>query len=701
MQQSSQFVLQYQGQDYPLDKPQVIIGSDQRCDIRIDNDSQVLPMHVQVISQAGRVFIQHMQRGAAIWVNGSPASQQELRDQDELAVGDPNTRLRLLLSRNPARVNHQPESWTNAPQTTQSTGEMQLAEMQGTTVNNVNVSSAPRPALSSKSQAPMPAQAMGSKVSDATRYLCAAGHLDEDFQNYVMRNVIYEDHRAIGESYGVNMSTVVSWCKSGINRVNIRDSILAGVLVLVIFIYIFAPHVILGGITSIPYVGGLISILLIPVFIILLIIAYNIEKEIKRRWPKSHPGIITYLVLFIPLQGFGFIIIPIIWLTTLIELYVRYYGESVKHLRKNAFNLQAGPVPLDDTLARKLQENFSSERRNVIAYSGFAPFAGAGIEKKGWSWSFVINTNNGAYDTSDFTSAPKHKAPLPFTISSLYDAVERDVKALGMEDVLEIEGRLYVRGQYLPEHTPFFNATAQHPVTNVDPSIVAQYKEYPTEDIRYYQCLRFNFWRGEMIFTAYLRFIQRGKDLFVEVDYVLLPPMKPAYYWVDENKTLPSLRNLWSLYVKSYDGPIQMWLGAPLRLLRGRSYARQQRKLASIISNLPAFDYGAFTSLREYASDWLNLYHLFFQKLDEQMYLKVVEKQILQTISEFLEAHNIDTSELSQREQTILNSNVTNNTNNANFLGPVNNTGGTLNINAGGQAGKGPSAGGQAGSISR
>ncbi|MFL5656661.1 MAG: FHA domain-containing protein [Ktedonobacteraceae bacterium] len=728
----SQSFLQYQGRYYPLNKPRIVIGSDQSCDIRIENNPQVLPMHVQVISQAGQVFLQYMERGAAIWVNGSPVSQQVLQDQDEIAVGDRNTRLKLQLNRNPAGADQQ-AAWANttlsaSTRTVQNgpTTNLQAAQNAGGTQGLDPLQQLP-PAWSAASpgqmpptraatpsfgtaqplgafaappqqQVPMPA--MGGKVTDTTRYLCAAGHLDEDFQDYAMRHVIYEEHRALGESYGVDMPAVVSWCKSGLRRINVRDGILTGLLALVVFGYFLVINLVVRFITNVTsstssygsysyssnssstslittLFGSSITIILA---LIVLIIALNIEKWIKRRWPNSHPGIISYVILLIPFNFFGFIVVPLIWLTIFIELIVRYYGEPTKHLRKDTFNPQARPVPLDYNLERKLQESFSTGHRNVVAYSGYKPFAGAGYYKRNWSWSFVIDTSKGAYDTSNLSSTPTRKTPLPFTVSSLYNAIEKDVWALSVKNVLEIASKLYVHGQYLPENPLFFNAAAMRPVTSVDPSLVEQYKEHPTEDVRYYQCLRFNFWRGEMILTAFLRFVRRGKDLFVEIDYALLPPMDPDYYWVDERELTPSLSKIWQIYKRSLDAPIQIWLGAPFRLLRGYFYTWQQRRLTRVALNNPAFDYGASTSLREFASD--DRYHLLFQELDEEMYLKVVEKQILETIFNFLEAHQIDTTELRQRQQMILNNHTTNNST-INNSGTVNNSGMMGNVTGG------------------
>ncbi len=668
----SQHVLQYGGQYYPLNKPEITIGSDQSCDIRIENNPQVLPMHARIVSRTGQVFLTYMQRGAAIWVNGLPVSQQALQDQDEIAVGDLNTRLKLLLNRNsvgtPSPVN-------------------QSTRLQAMLSNGGAMPQAPI----SMPQAQFPTSAMSDKATDTTRYLCAAGHLDEDFQDYVMRHVIYEERRALGESYGVDMSAVVSWCKSGLRRINKRDLVLTGILVLVILSYFLVnamirnllanPNLSYSLYTILQGATQLFSVTTIVLALIILPIAFNFEKWLKRHWPGTLPGVITYptlLVLFFP---FSLFIVPLIWGTIFSELIIRYYGQQTNLLRKNTFNPQARPVPLDNNLAKKLQENFSTGQRNVVAYSGFTPFAGAGIYREDLSWSFVIDTSKGAFDPSDFTGSAKRLIPQSFPLSSLYHAVEMDVWDLGIKDVLEIEGKLYVRGQYLPEKPAFFNAAVIHPVTSVDPQLIEQYKEHPTEDVRYYQCMRFNFWRGEMILTAFLRFVQRGKELFTEIDYLLLPPMKPDYYWVDERELTPLLKKIWELYKRSFNNPIRIWLGAPSRLLRGYSYTSAQNRLAHFARNAPAFDYGASTSVRQSASD--DVYHLFFQKLDEKMYLKIIEKQILETAINFLDAHQIDTTELRQRAQVILNSNTTNNST-FNNHGTITNSGGMVgNLNGG------------------
>jgi hypothetical protein len=67
-------------------------------------------------------------------------------------------------------------------------------------------------------------------------------------------------------------------------------------------------------------------------------------------------------------------------------------------------------------------------------------------------------------------------------------------------------------------------------------------------------------------------------------------------------------------------------------------------------------DYGARFSVRELgqAPGWKN----YFQELDWYRQLQVVQSHLLDAILDFLEAHDVDTSEFRQRQSAILNTGV-------------------------------------------
>ena len=81
-----------------------------------------------------------------------------------------------------------------------------------------------------------------------------------------------------------------------------------------------------------------------------------------------------------------------------------------------------------------------------------------------------------------------------------------------------------------------------------------------------------------------------------------------------------------------------------------------ERKICKQIKNNPLFDYGAESSLRVKMSS-SNFNH-FFQRSDSEMYFKIIERVLLDSIVKFLDDHNIDTSDLKERQTTIINSGI-------------------------------------------
>jgi len=48
----------------------------------------------------------------------------------------------------------------------------------------------------------------------------------------------------------------------------------------------------------------------------------------------------------------------------------------------------------------------------------------------------------------------------------------------------------------------------------------------------------------------------------------------------------------------------------------------------------------------------------YFQKFDREMYVKILDNELLETLLSFLDEHNIDTSQLRERQTTILNNGI-------------------------------------------
>jgi hypothetical protein len=96
-----------------------------------------------------------------------------------------------------------------------------------------------------------------------------------------------------------------------------------------------------------------------------------------------------------------------------------------------------------------------------------------------------------------------------------------------------------------------------------------------------------------------------------------------------------------------------LWPLTVLRLLEVISRRLQRREIRSSIREGATFDRGAPSSIREQIL--LRHYQSYFQQLDQEMCRKILEKHILDCIVDFLDDHLIDTSELKQRQQFIMN----------------------------------------------
>ena len=79
---------------------------------------------------------------------------------------------------------------------------------------------------------------------------------------------------------------------------------------------------------------------------------------------------------------------------------------------------------------------------------------------------------------------------------------------------------------------------------------------------------------------------------------------------------------------------------------------KQQRE----ITRERAFNYGGTFNPREGLAD--HNFQRYFQELDSDQYTKIIEKNIFQSLVDFLDDHGIDTSELVERQTAILNNGV-------------------------------------------
>jgi hypothetical protein len=335
------------------------------------------------------------------------------------------------------------------------------------------------------------------------------------------------------------------------------------------------------------------------------------------------------------------------WVVLFAEQLMATYGVVARHLRPGVFDPAQAPEPGDPRTRQRLLELQAAAQGNVTVYSGYVPFVGSGelID----AWSFVL----------DVQRAAEGRQCAPFTTAQIHDVVLSRLEQLPLPG-LGVEDRLFVDGTDLRGDGRFLPVSLGPPTTAVPPPFLRALIEHPEDVVRPYICVRVPSWGGQLVLSTFVRFVVTPQHLFVELSHSLLPPVREQYQEVDRLLPQPTVRQTtrmalraaaqtpWSL-VRS-PGAVLRALTGPVT--RSRRFARQRREITQALR----FDYGSSQSPREQAAD--TRFHRYFQKLDRDMHVKVVEKAVLEAMVAFLDDRGIDTSELRQRQTTILNNGV-------------------------------------------
>lgn len=336
------------------------------------------------------------------------------------------------------------------------------------------------------------------------------------------------------------------------------------------------------------------------------------------------------------------------YIIVFIELKTSRYDIAAKILLKKTFKTKNIKFKTTPILEDRLKEITDVQKGNTIIYGDFLPFVGVGSYISGWS--FTVNLNKGKKEGERVIK------PSPFEIKEIHDFISSSLIKLNLDNLV-IEDNLHINGQEIRDDKRFLPDPLKRPCTLVEPQLIKDFMENPTHTIRHYKCIRVTDWNGELILSIFLRFVKVGQNLFVEASYFLLNPLRKYYRQFDNILPEPTSEQCRELLLESIFRTILLWLLSPFAVLnRFSRFWKQQRQRQVNRRNIkanPTFNYGAVDSLRErvsYAEYWR-----YFQRLDQDMYLKIIERQIIDSIKVFLYKKNIDTSDFEEARSTILN----------------------------------------------
>lgn len=435
---------------------------------------------------------------------------------------------------------------------------------------------------------------MDNSRTATTRYLCAAAYLDPAFADEVVDEVVDQEHRAIGTCHGVDLVPVVRHSLAARRRHALRNWVLA----LLVGIVLIGSWVLDGG------------------------------------------------------QITAFTLPLLFWAVVMTEGCAVRFGVIAGHLLPRNYDPARVSVQPTRQQQRRLAEIGHDQVGNLTVYSGFLPFVGAGVPLD--PWSFAVNVGVGKEELG------ARREPKPFEVEELYDHVAEALAALSLPG-LELEDRLYVNGRDVRDQgTVFFDETAERPRAAVPPEAVRASVRRPTHTVRHYKVVRVTDWQGELVWSMFLRFVKVADSLFIEGSDFLLLPVKERYHEIDGIRPVPTPYDLARVAATSLRTAAALYFLWPFfvarKAMRWFRSSSERRGLRRELRDDLFFDFGAAVSLREKASS--GQYHRYFQRLDKEMYAKLLERRVLSLILEFLDDHDVDTSELVERQSVILNSGV-------------------------------------------
>jgi hypothetical protein len=541
-------------------------------------------------------------------------------------------------------------------------------------------------------------RATSTQRDDATRYLCAAAHLDPTFADNAIREFLTESLRAIPLSPAVDAATVLREAVAARRRRLLRDWCLLAILILFAisafnlaidwFLFGIALTTVTSWWAKRSRTSALVSIdatgvhiganpvggtanagkikLLVAVVVIVVVLVSLLLLPLPYLFVRLQ-GDLRGAGLSLPSFPLG----PFPVLLGLLALVVLVLDKfALSYLLTRSFRRGAfAPTPTVDTWpgerwVRTLgQQNYEHELSrvaradqtgNLVVYRGYNPFVGGGEQLEPVAMPIPLDPKKPDEDDED---APPSELR-SFTLAQLYDHVARALMEFRESPSLAPSGRLaglterplviVPIGELLvnladPASWVVLPSLDGPPRQTVGPDVRAELIERPLEWMRYYRCFQLETWNRDVTMSVYLHFGVGERMLYLEWIPCVLYPIADEYRSVDHMPIEP-LRPL-------RDGFVEL-LRLPGTLLgRLGGLFRPIRPMRTPPGLVRSAKYGARNSLRELAASGVPFNY--FQDADILRYRQLLYGRMIRAVGQFLEDRGIAVTEFMAHAQAV------------------------------------------------
>jgi hypothetical protein len=537
---------------------------------------------------------------------------------------------------------------------------------------------------------------MTGRISNATRYLCAAAYLDPKYANQVIGELV-ASHRAVVPSLGIDLGMIIRHCLHA-RRIQLIRDLLLTVLVLgglylatVPTIAIMIIAFFLGFLPSATWerrsVGGKFVVVVCVGF---ALITAGVLWLIIKVFGQAVPGA-PHLGPLATGRAITFAVVAFLVLTAMTEAsysYIKYQtlGERLRP--------EADPLPLHRSQGRiesRIAEIEAAQWGNLTLYSGENPFIGTG--GRGRAWSIAIELDRAPDAGKEFWGKPGSRGYVTIDPVELHGVIRDRLLRLKDQGLPENErvSALVVEDHVVGEGQRRWDGPLVDPASRIPYSIASREAidaliRHPQAGLRYYQRVSVSdegqsVWSGEqevigiadqeIAASAFVYLAVEGHMFYLEFVSTVLPPVQRRYHVVDLLPNVSPGRFLAKVLLDSASTAFRDMISAPFRacgtllliMREGRSF---EDEVASVGDYLLG-DVGARLSVRELGA--ANAPHTYIQRLDAAKYTKIVERLIIDTVLDFLVAKGADATAYRNSAYTVINSGVV--ISGGNVTGPV------------------------------
>jgi hypothetical protein len=433
---------------------------------------------------------------------------------------------------------------------------------------------------------------------EATRYLSAATQINLDYAKRVVDRVVHEPYRALAPAHGADVTVVARWALDSLRRIAYRDAVLTTTLIAGVFLsWLFAA------------VAQASAWVVFATVLVMLGVAFS---------------------------------------AIACEHWIRWYRILAGQMLRDGFDPDRAPEPTTERVRLRLKAAADRKSGNLVVFRGHAAFIGSG-SRLGQE-QIVIDASHGKENDDESSSEP-----IPFTNTDVHVAIAKAIGNIQLPG-LNVTERVFVNGKHVRGNRGLQRQPLEPPFASVSDELLRGAADHPTADARAYVCAEIHSWQGQLVVTMFARAVHTGGWLYIEYSFYLLPPIDAAYTGIDSLYSESLARRLRKTSAWSIIRTFPYLLASPYSLVKQGikifSWNARESAQGYLIRRGQSFDYGALRSIRE-AACWRRNRHYFINR-DITMYVLLLQKSLLREIENFLNDHNIATTEFKEQAKIII-----------------------------------------------